>query len=397
MGELLHLIIENTRPPQSESMENAQKNPYACATCSATFSRTNDLATHARIHNAINSFLCRYCDLSFSWQSDLETHQHVAHGIRNTTVGDTIGRDKELHESEHTNRAQNEPVKRSDSSDDSINQVFHEKGSGTDRNAASDQVETAGPEQPYSTLLRHQATLDEAALPRDAQSVRTPSGLPPPISTSPPRLDQPPDLLPQSRPLTKPGSFTITTSLTQKQIRLPRTFNIKLPFRSRSRSRSKSPTRHVSPPERAPPSRTMASRLSSVGAAVASIPKVPASPTATIETHVPRAPPSYPNIPPQNRPSFPNSMGLRSSSGPDATTKRLRYTEGRSSVNHCGRHANDWLFEGFSVRETVRQLKEAERGEEPTAPTRSSRSTVSNSMVSSKDDYTKSGEENISQ
>jgi hypothetical protein len=24
-----------------------------------------------------------------------------------------------------------------------------------------------------------------------------------------------------------------------------------------------------------------------------------------------------------------------------------------AAINHCGRHANDWLFNGFSVRETA--------------------------------------------
>jgi hypothetical protein len=30
------------------------------------------------------------------------------------------------------------------------------------------------------------------------------------------------------------------------------------------------------------------------------------------------------------------------------------YRRYSGTVNHCGRHSNDWLFGGFSVRETVR-------------------------------------------
>lgn len=29
------------------------------------------------------------------------------------------------------------------------------------------------------------------------------------------------------------------------------------------------------------------------------------------------------------------------------------YRRYSGTVNHCGRHSNDWLFGGFSVRETV--------------------------------------------
>ncbi|KMP05486.1 hypothetical protein DIZ76_015769 [Coccidioides immitis] len=48
-----------------------------------------------------------------------------------------------------------------------------------------------------------------------------------------------------------------------------------------------------------------------------------------------------------------------------SSKKRHSYSSRKSSndykrlsgtVNHCGRHANDWLFGGFSVRESVRGL-----------------------------------------
>lgn len=54
-------------------------------------------------------------------------------------------------------------------------------------------------------------------------------------------------------------------------------------------------------------------------------------------------------------------MSPDSSSGrspkPESNTKRKdsgAYRRYSGTVNHCGRHSNDWLFGGFSVRETVR-------------------------------------------
>jgi hypothetical protein len=38
------------------------------------------------------------------------------------------------------------------------------------------------------------------------------------------------------------------------------------------------------------------------------------------------------------------------------------YKRYSGTVNHCGRHSNDWLFGGFSVRETVRDGLEKLRG-----------------------------------
>jgi hypothetical protein len=37
-----------------------------------------------------------------------------------------------------------------------------------------------------------------------------------------------------------------------------------------------------------------------------------------------------------------------------ASSSRKDYRRYSGTVNHCGRHSNDWLFGGFSVRETVR-------------------------------------------
>lgn len=48
----------------------------------------------------------------------------------------------------------------------------------------------------------------------------------------------------------------------------------------------------------------------------------------------------------------PEYMTKRSSTPPRRNSNDHRRYSG--TVNHCGRHSNDWLFGGFSVRETVR-------------------------------------------
>jgi hypothetical protein len=45
-----------------------------------------------------------------------------------------------------------------------------------------------------------------------------------------------------------------------------------------------------------------------------------------------------------------------------ATSVRKDYRRYTGTVNHYGRHSNDWLFGGFSVRETVREGIEKLRG-----------------------------------
>ncbi|KAJ5776679.1 uncharacterized protein N7511_001690 [Penicillium nucicola] len=47
------------------------------------------------------------------------------------------------------------------------------------------------------------------------------------------------------------------------------------------------------------------------------------------------------------KPDFAAKQGMSSN-----RKDHRRYT---GTVNHCGRHSNDWLFGGFSVRETVRE------------------------------------------
>ncbi|OQD82832.1 hypothetical protein PENANT_c019G05380 [Penicillium antarcticum] len=65
---------------------------------------------------------------------------------------------------------------------------------------------------------------------------------------------------------------------------------------------------------------------------------------------------------------FPTISSPRSPK-PDCTTKqdfssRKDYRRYSGTVNHYGRHSNDWLFGGFSVRETVREGIEKLRSSE---------------------------------
>jgi hypothetical protein len=59
---------------------------------------------------------------------------------------------------------------------------------------------------------------------------------------------------------------------------------------------------------------------------------------------------------------FPNRSHTNSHSNSHSSRKSGDYKRLSGTVNHCGRHANDWLFGGFSVRESVGKLwKEEEK------------------------------------
>lgn len=50
-----------------------------------------------------------------------------------------------------------------------------------------------------------------------------------------------------------------------------------------------------------------------------------------------------------------SDTGIKRSSGSFHSRKSSSdYRRYNNTVNHCGRHSNDWLFNGFSVRDTVR-------------------------------------------
>ncbi|OJD10839.1 hypothetical protein ACJ73_09680 [Blastomyces percursus] len=52
----------------------------------------------------------------------------------------------------------------------------------------------------------------------------------------------------------------------------------------------------------------------------------------------------------RKRHSNPHGHPKRKNSGGGSLSENRRLS---GTVNHCGRHANDWLFGGFSVRESV--------------------------------------------
>ncbi|PWY71842.1 hypothetical protein BO83DRAFT_427504 [Aspergillus eucalypticola CBS 122712] len=113
-----------------------------------------------------------------------------------------------------------------------------------------------------------------------------------------------------------------------------------------------------------------ASRLSSVkqflrsrshSPTAASIPSNRSSPSASFD--IPRSIPA--NSTPRRSASPVSTMSpSRASTDDSATNKRVHSTHIRRSghdyrrysgtVNHYGRHSNDWLFGGFSLRDTVR-------------------------------------------
>lgn len=137
-------------------------------------------------------------------------------------------------------------------------------------------------------------------------------------------------------PPMSPSAFSPTSPITASpEARSPKSFSIPLPFQARSitratttdsifRSRSKSPRR--------PPPTAIDTK--STG---------PSSPPPTRPVRIgsePTVSPTSPNYP--TSPSRPSTL------------KRARKTSGTTS--HCGRHSNDWLFGGISVRETVKGM-----------------------------------------
>ncbi len=119
------------------------------------------------------------------------------------------------------------------------------------------------------------------------------------------------------------------------EARSSKSFHIPLPFQARSitratttdsifRSRSKSP--RMSPP-------------TAIDTKFAGSPSPPPSHPARTGSE-PMMSPTSPNYPAS--PSRPS------------TFKKTRKTSGTTS--HCGRHSNDWLFGGISVRETVKGM-----------------------------------------
>ncbi|OOQ90102.1 hypothetical protein PEBR_05124 [Penicillium brasilianum] len=99
------------------------------------------------------------------------------------------------------------------------------------------------------------------------------------------------------------------------------------------------------------------------------IPKTHKRQTSASVSHsrdIPRSAPGHSYFDPYHRSHSPDQMSSHASppqSPKEYTTKRAStptrknsddYRRYSGTVNHYGRHSNDWLFGGFSVRETVR-------------------------------------------
>lgn len=137
-------------------------------------------------------------------------------------------------------------------------------------------------------------------------------------------------------PPMSPAAFSPTSPITASpESRSSRSFPVPLPFQARSitratttgsifRSRSKSP--RMSPP-------------------IA---------IDTKSTSSPSSPPSHPVRTGSEPMVSPTSPNYPTSPSRPLTLKRTRKTSGTTS--HCGRHSNDWLFGGISVRETVKGI-----------------------------------------
>ncbi|KAJ5460352.1 uncharacterized protein N7458_001904 [Penicillium daleae] len=61
-----------------------------------------------------------------------------------------------------------------------------------------------------------------------------------------------------------------------------------------------------------------------------------------------------PNVSPGYFPQSPKQEYITKRASTPTRKSSDDYRRYSGTVNHCGRHSNDWLFGGFSVRETVR-------------------------------------------
>lgn len=89
-----------------------------------------------------------------------------------------------------------------------------------------------------------------------------------------------------------------------------------------------------------------------------------AHPGHVVDSPLPMSPSASPSEPSYSSSTTSSSGKKRHSHGPRKSSGSGDYKRLSGTVNHCGRHGNDWLFGGFSVRERVRELLKDDEGRE---------------------------------
>lgn len=110
-----HRKTGNIGHGSSVDKDSRGKKELICETCKRTFSRSDNLQTHQRVHSGEKPFDCKYCGQKFRWIGSMRSHEsrHVREGhsvggkapkIRKHQVGKRTGREgkeKKLEKGSH--------------------------------------------------------------------------------------------------------------------------------------------------------------------------------------------------------------------------------------------------------------------------------------------------------
>ena len=73
----LDLPMESNNDLSTEKNSMTDKKSYACTHCDATFTRSDHVKRHERIHNGEKPFACIICDEKFTQLANLKEHEKV--------------------------------------------------------------------------------------------------------------------------------------------------------------------------------------------------------------------------------------------------------------------------------------------------------------------------------